>query len=72
MPAPLATVQKRMNGSDLKGKTLTGVSLYAGGSTGCCQTKFLLLEEAVSGTKQLTVVVFAMEPSGMSCLLNYG
>lgn len=43
VPAPLATVQKRMNGSDLKGKTLTGVSLYAGRSTGCCQTTFLLL-----------------------------
>lgn len=40
----------------------------------CCQTKFLLLEEAIPGTKQLTVVVVVVvvsEPSGMSCLLNY-
>lgn len=73
MPASLAAVQRKMNCSDLKGKTLTGSSLHAGRSTGCCLTKFLLLEEAIAGTKQLTVVVVVVvsEPSGMSCLLNY-
>lgn len=40
---------------------------------GAVRPNSLVLEEAFSGTKQLTVVVVvvATEPMGMSCLLNY-
>lgn len=37
---PRSPQSERKNGSDLKGKAPTGLSLDAGGSTGCCQAKF--------------------------------
>lgn len=72
MAAPLAAVQKRMNGSDLRGKKLGSSHFLLEEVQSAVWLNSPTLEEAFSGTKQLTVVVVVMEPTGMSCLLNYG
>lgn len=68
----LAAVQRRMNGSDLRGKKTGRSHFLLEEVQSAVWPNSPTLEEAFSGTKQLTVVVAVMEPTGMSCLLNYG
>lgn len=72
VPAPLAAVQKGMNGSELRGENPGSSHFLLEEVQRAVRPNSPTLEEAFSGTKQLTVVVVVMAPTGMGCLLNYG
>lgn len=72
MPAPLAAEQKGMNGSGLRAKNPGSSHFQLEEVQPAVRPNSPTLEEAFSGTKQLTAVVVVMAPTEMSCLLNYG
>lgn len=71
VPALLTTEGKR-NGCDLKGKSPNwGFRFMLREGQGAVSPYSYVLEEAVSGTKQLTVVAAVMQQTGMCFFLNY-